>query len=511
MENNKRKAEPQEAEDKPLIIYDFECDINGCTQSFKFRVQLKWHRAEHRNENNEYNCDLCPYKSKHARSIQNHRRTHTLERPFMCDVCGKSYISKLSLLCHMLIHNDDSKKYICNFEGCTYAAVIPSLLKRHHISHLEEKPFKCIENGCTSSFPDKCSLIRHQILHSFAYPYKCVINDCEYKFKYNESLQLHINNIHRGIMFECQELNCGKKYKLQCSLYRHMNEFHLKTEEYKCDECDQTFVRTTSLEQHRSTIHLGEKRYKCDHCRFVTNYKDYLKIHTALHEKQQFYQFPCPMQDGGTQEYSQGDVSCSTRCNTQLDLEYHIERNHTPIGLGNKYESETKLSDFLKQKGIEFTRDRQNTINFTNCSNIEANKKSARPDFYLICKSVELKCVFFLENDEFAHRQSACDFQRLYNIIISLRQESNEMLPIVFLRFNPHHFKLDGVYHNMSLKDGHEKLYKVIQSITPEHLKHDINLVYINYDHTDGRLDVFNEDEINDYADLFEKYIILDV
>jgi hypothetical protein len=102
-------------------------------------------------------------------------------------------------------------------------------------------------------------------------------------------------------------------------------------------------------------------------------------------------------------------------------------------------------------------------------------------------------------------------FQRLYNIVIALREDSKEIIPIVFLRFNPHHFQRNGIYYSMSLNDGHEKLYKVIQSITCEQLVHDINLIYVNYDRTNDKLDVFNEAKIGDYAEFFEKYVILDV
>jgi KRAB domain-containing zinc finger protein len=542
MESNKRKAEESKNEDTSEIKYDFVCDINSCSLIFDSQGQLNFHRLTHKNSNNEYKCDFCEFTHKIAIIIQTHTKTHTFVNSFICEIngCVLAFDSHNRLHNHRVTHRNSDNEYKCDF--CEYKNKRASLIINHRKTHTGENLFICShcekyyvsKNGlsthllthdttivripnylcdfgkCTFAAFFPSQLAKHKISHSDAYEFQCIIGNCKAKFKRKDSLVFHIDSIHNNVVHTCQETNCGKKYKSQYGLNRHIDIIHLKIR-YECDECDSTFTRIDHVEVHKLAIHIGEKRFKCTHCYFATNKKSALKRHIDVHEKQQFYQFPCHMQDGGTQQFSEGDVPCHIRCKTQLDLEYHIERNHTQEGLGSKYESETKLANFLKSKDIEFTRDRENFINFTSCSNIEANKKSARPDFYLICKSVELKCIFFIENDEFGHRQSACDFQRLYNIVISLRQKSDEMLPIVFVRFNPHHYQLEGVYHNMSLKDGHEKLYNVIQCITPEHLKHDINLVYINYDHTDGKLDVFNEDEINDYADLFEKYVILDV
>ena len=64
------------------------------------------------------------------------------------------------------------------------------------------------------------------------------------------------------------------------------------------------------------------------------------------HEEQRNYEFKCPMQHGGTQQWVAGDIHCTTRCRTAIHLDYHLERNHTVEGIGSKLGSETRLADF---------------------------------------------------------------------------------------------------------------------------------------------------------------------
>jgi hypothetical protein len=74
-------------------------------------------------------------------------------------------------------------------------------------------------------------------------------------------------------------------------------------------------------------------------------------------------------------------------------------------------------------------------------------------------------------------------------------------LPILFIRFNPHHFRKNGKYFDPSLKSGHELMLTTLKSI--KEVKPGVNLVYINYDSTYGELDIF-KDVDNDYAKIYK-------
>ena len=215
------------------------------------------------------------------------------------------------------------------------------------------------------------------------------------------------------------------------------------------------------------------------------------------------------MQDCGLQlAQEHGDLQCTIRCKTPLDLDYHIQRHHTEEGIARKFHSEQKLAEFFQSHDISFDRDWLNRVAFHTCTNIEGHKQSARPDFYLHAKSAELSCVFLVGNDEFAHRQTKCEFQRMFNIANALEQTPEFAgVPIVYVRFNPHFYHNDGKLFDMPLDKVHDLLLNTINSLT--HVPHKgVNLVYVNYDTRENKLCIFDESDKDDYCHLFQDCVI---
>lgn len=68
-------------------------------------------------------CNICNRVFPREKSLQAHKRTHTGERPYLCDFpdCGKAFVQS-------------------------------GQLKTHQRLHTGEKPFVCSENGCLSRF-----------------------------------------------------------------------------------------------------------------------------------------------------------------------------------------------------------------------------------------------------------------------------------------------------------------------------------------------------------------------
>ncbi len=541
---------------------NFQCDV--CFKYFSRKDGLENHKKYTHEKTEEFQCDICFKYYAYPTSLSDHKRfvhdkqaNHTCLEPncgksfptpwklkrhenvhveykrYECEFmgCGRSFAEKYQLSQHIMTHTNDFP-FVCNHENCKEKFGTEKQLKDHSNKHTGETPYKCDEcedsfgqpdslkhhkvrrhgertyecEYCDSSFFFSGELLRHQITHTREYNYICQEDNCEQAFSNSYGLDRHmLTDIPKEKNVLCDE--CDYKCDAECKLRVHKLR-HARIKTHKCDICGKLFVTKTELSRHR-TGHTDIKDYKCSHCIYRTDRSDNLQRHERIHELQASYEFPCQMQDGGDQLFIQGDIRCSIRCKTERDMEIHIQNNHTQEGLHKKLQSEEKMAQFLKVNNIEFSREWFNFIGFKNCGNVEGNKQSARPDFFLLEESTRLGALVFLENDEFSHRLEACDFQRIFNIVNSLDQtEEFQDLPILFIRFNPHHYRKDGKYFDPSLKSSHELMLSTLREITK--VKEGVNLVYINYDSTNGELDIFKDIE-NDYAKIYKDCVLLSV
>jgi hypothetical protein len=337
----------------------------------------------------------------------------------------------------------------------------------------------------------------------------CNVDGCGKTFSESGHLATH-SRVHTGIKpYVCDVKGCGKVFSHSSSLLIHKRT-HIGVKPYVCkiEGCDKAFSQLGHLVTHER-VHNGVKPYACEHCSFRSAQRSPLKLHIQRHELQATYPVLCNMQDGGTQIWKEGDIRCSIRTLTNRDMMYHIERHHTEEGIASKFASENKLAQFFDSKNVLYDRDWANRISFTTCKSIEGNRVSARPDFRLLQRSIELEAVFLVGNDEFEHRFYACDSQRMHNIVQALEQTLEfKGVPIVYCRFNPHSYWKDGVLHSHKLERGHEILWQTIQYIKKEDIHPGLNLVYVHYDQTDGKLDIFENTTDNDYALLHKACVI---
>uniref|UniRef100_A0A3B3ZVS8 C2H2-type domain-containing protein n=1 Tax=Periophthalmus magnuspinnatus TaxID=409849 RepID=A0A3B3ZVS8_9GOBI len=97
-----------------------------------------------------------------------HQRTH-VPRPFVCDVCGRSYASEVALTAHTKLHGE--KRFLCHTCGRGFVSRVA--LRSHVRTHTGERPYTC--TLCGRGFAFNAGLKVHLRRHLGDKPYTCSV------------------------------------------------------------------------------------------------------------------------------------------------------------------------------------------------------------------------------------------------------------------------------------------------------------------------------------------------
>ncbi|XP_073987182.1 uncharacterized protein isoform X2 [Rhodnius prolixus] len=266
-----------------------KCGLGGCALRFSVLSNLEYHKKchyrtkwrcpechisctswntvsshlwrEHGIDIELYSCDHCNYKTNSLTRLLNlHRRIHSEERPFLCDVCGKGFKTTKQLRNHKSWHK----------------------LKEKNKTEIAEKLVKCI--SCGRGFTCARLMRLHvQVVHKRLKPYSCYV--CGHSAANKSSLRSHLS-MHTGLRpYSCDE--CDYSTRDHNNLRRHKMR-HSGIKRYKCPLCSYSSIQATTYKTHILKKHPGQQDgllYKCEICPFNTVKKENLLTHSARHEE----------------------------------------------------------------------------------------------------------------------------------------------------------------------------------------------------------------------------------
>ena len=257
------------SDEKPFI-----CD--QCPAAFKWPQALLTHKRTHTGVK-PYACPECPKTFRQIGTMKSHLRSHRGEKNYQCDICQATFTRAMRLRIHMRVHTGE-RPYHC--DQCGEGFADPQIYKKHVRLHTGEKPYKC--HDCGAAFVMARYLTEHRKIHTGERRYLCAI--CGMAFANSGRLKRH-SVIHTGVKpYECGD--CGRMFAHNGDLKVHQR-IHTGEKPHLCPICGKAFTQHSGMAQHLA-IHSSEKKYACMTCDAHFNTRGKLKRHSLIHPRGQF-------------------------------------------------------------------------------------------------------------------------------------------------------------------------------------------------------------------------------
>ncbi|XP_034232170.1 zinc finger protein 271-like [Thrips palmi] len=236
----------------------FSCKV--CKQSFETLSEVVQHRREHTvqeikdnsEEKKQLTCSQCPKIFSTSKGLEEHTKTHS-NISFECELCNKQLSNRRTLEYHIRSFHTQERPFSCQF--CSMSFLSREACTVHERLHTGEKPYTCRE--CNMSFRCSSNLAQHLGTHNDDRPWAC--DQCPKRFKRNGILLVHMRT-HTGEKPFCCDI-CGRRFTQKNDMLKHQ-QTHTTNQNFVCGECHWPFYTRKELNKHRRTHHVISRAVK---------------------------------------------------------------------------------------------------------------------------------------------------------------------------------------------------------------------------------------------------------